>query len=80
MVVHVYNPSYSGGGDGRILVQAYMPQKLMRPYLKNKPAQQCTPVVPASQEADIGVSKSKDSPGQKCKTLFEKQTRSKWAG
>jgi hypothetical protein len=34
MVVHVYNASYSGGRDRRIMVQGQPGQKITRPYLK----------------------------------------------
>jgi hypothetical protein len=34
IVVNVYNPSYAGGGDGRIMVQGQLRQKLVGPISK----------------------------------------------
>jgi hypothetical protein len=36
MMVHTYNPGYSGGRDRRMAVKGQPGQKLVRLYLKNK--------------------------------------------
>jgi hypothetical protein len=49
MVVYAYNPSYSGGGNRRIVAQGQLEKKTpVRPYPKKQNDLVVTPIIPAT--------------------------------
>jgi hypothetical protein len=53
MIMHAYNPRYSGSESRNIMVQGQPRQKVARPCLKNKPAWWCTAAISATQEVEV---------------------------
>jgi hypothetical protein len=73
-VAHTCNPSYLGSGDRKVTVRGQPRQKVNKTLSqKIQPDVVCTAVIPSTQEAEVGGSRSQTGPGQKHKTLHEKQ-------
>jgi hypothetical protein len=65
MVVHTYNPSYSGHRERRITVQGYPMQKtLMIPSSKMSQAQWFMSIILATRETEVGRLPSGVGPGK----------------
>jgi hypothetical protein len=80
VVVHAYNPNYSGGRDRRNKVQGQPGQKLVRPYLKIKLGKVAHAVVPAMQEAEIGRLQSKADLGKSMRPYLKNKLKAKGLG
>jgi hypothetical protein len=75
--VHACNPSYPGGRDTEDHSLRPIWQKVSEtPSQQTSPVWWYTPVIPATLEAQVGL-RSKDSPGQKHKTLSKKITKAR---
>jgi hypothetical protein len=55
-MAHTSNPCYMEGGDGRIMVQGWPQENLVRHNLENKVSMWCTHVNPEIPDVQVGGS------------------------
>jgi hypothetical protein len=80
MEAHEYNPELGRQEIRRIMIQGPPRQKVSKtPISTNKPVWWYAPVIPATQEAQTGKSRSESSPGQEHRTISGKQLNQKRA-